>query len=396
MALPPEEQTLRDADSAFLWNLIHRFLDVLITVPEPMPSGEIDRHRLRYCERVLELLTDLEALLPTRRFFNVLLHASHVDVKCSLSKLATEMEEEGHLFRQMLERLKFYAGFEINDFSGEALTDNEMLLDHYNAFISLQKATFKQFGAELNKFSLANVGSVDTRDQLTRHFKALSKEQLVKIAAHLHLLEPVASPEELVAVDGSQVLEILVSKCERRTSQLEALNVLPLYPTEQIIWDENIVPSEYYSGEGCLALPKLNLQFLTLHDYLLRNFTLFRLESTYEIREDIQDNVVRMKPFKVGLCLGHRFSYKGFPCTGKSCRLVRLYFLRFSHLRHQLFSSGFFVSYYSSVIFISYYQSLPSVIFVSYFHPIFFFPMTKITSASLSSVSRYLTFSIYV
>ena len=37
---------------------------------------------------------------------------------------------------------------------------------------------------------------------------------------------------------------------------------------------------EFFSGEGCLALPKLNLQFLTLHDYLLRNFILFRLEST--------------------------------------------------------------------------------------------------------------------
>ena len=42
-------------------------------------------------------------------------------------------------------------------------------------------------------------------------------------------------------------------------------------------------------GETCLALPKLNLQFLTAHDYLLRNFSLFRLEATYEIREDLAD-----------------------------------------------------------------------------------------------------------
>lgn len=48
---------------------------------------------------------------------------------------------------------------------------------------------------------------------------------------------------------------------------------------------------------GCLALAKLNLQFLTLHDYLLRNFNLFRLESTYEIRQDIEDVVFRMKPW---------------------------------------------------------------------------------------------------
>lgn len=66
---------------------------------------------------------------------------------------------------------------------------------------------------------------------------------------------------------------------------------------ENIIWDENIVPGEYYSGEGCLSLPKLNLQFLTLHDYLLRNCNLFRLESTYEIRQDVEDAVSRMLPW---------------------------------------------------------------------------------------------------
>lgn len=43
-----------------------------------------------------------------------------------------------------------------------------------------------------------------------------------------------------------------VSRHERRPSQLQALNEMPLYPTEQIIWDENIVPTEYYSGEGQL------------------------------------------------------------------------------------------------------------------------------------------------
>lgn len=48
------------------------------------------------------------------------------------------------------------------------------------------------------------------------------------------------------------------------------------------------------AGETCLALPKLNLQFLTAHDYLLRNFSLFRLEATYEIREDIADVLSRV------------------------------------------------------------------------------------------------------
>ncbi|GBP01902.1 RNA helicase aquarius [Eumeta japonica] len=91
--------------------------------------------------------------------------------------------------------------------------------------------------------------------------------------------------------DKSFLKELLISRHERRISQLEELNSMPLYPTEEVIWDENVVPTEIYSGESCLALPKLNLQFLTLHDYLLRNFNLFRLESTYEIRQDIGDAI---------------------------------------------------------------------------------------------------------
>jgi hypothetical protein len=44
----------------------------------------------------------------------------------------------------------------------------------------------------------------------------------------------------------------------------------------------------HYSGAAPLALPKLNLQFLSPPDYLLRNFHLFRLEAAYEVREDIE------------------------------------------------------------------------------------------------------------
>ncbi|KAM1607720.1 hypothetical protein ACFXTH_028453 [Malus domestica] len=89
----------------------------------------------------------------------------------------------------------------------------------------------------------------------------------------------------------------MVSFFEKQQSQKEKINALPLYPNELIMWDESLVPSINYSGEGCLTLPKLNLQFLTLHDYLLRNFNLFRLESTYEIREDIQEVVPHLHAY---------------------------------------------------------------------------------------------------
>ena len=93
---------------------------------------------------------------------------------------------------------------------------------------------------------------------------------------------------ELIQHSKSGKIRLLGVSSEKRASQLEALNEMPLYPTEEVIWNENVVPTEYFSGEGCLALPKLNLQFLTLHDYLLRNFN---LDENGEIIEIIDEEL---------------------------------------------------------------------------------------------------------
>jgi intron-binding protein aquarius len=43
------------------------------------------------------------------------------------------------------------------------------------------------------------------------------------------------------------------------------------------------------------------LQYLTLHDYLLRNYELFRYEAAYEIKNDVEDAVTRLDPQPVEL-----------------------------------------------------------------------------------------------
>mgnify|MGYP002715732022 CR=1 FL=1 len=69
--------------------------------------------------------------------------------------------------------LKFYAHFEINDETGDPLTDRDMTQLHYDKIISLQKAAFSRF-PDLRKFSLSNVASVDTKEALFNHFKSLT------------------------------------------------------------------------------------------------------------------------------------------------------------------------------------------------------------------------------
>ena len=72
---------------------------------------------------------------------------------------------------------------------------------------------------------------------------------LHEIAAHLSLLPSLPS-DQSTTYSKQFLLELLVAHHERRPSQLETINNTPLYPTEDILWDESIVPYEYFDGEG--------------------------------------------------------------------------------------------------------------------------------------------------
>jgi intron-binding protein aquarius len=163
---------------------------------------------------------------------------------------------------------------------------------------------------------LTNIASIDKRETLLKQLGGLSAERLYALAEYIHIVPysgcsvignessaenqpPVTNPH-LKHYSKQFLLEIIIGHMEKRRSQLSEINSLPLYASEQVIWDENIVPSEFKQtafNDTSLALPKLNLKFLTLHDYLWRNFQLFRLESAYELRQDIEDAVVRSRPY---------------------------------------------------------------------------------------------------
>ncbi|KAJ6414434.1 hypothetical protein OIU84_003434 [Salix udensis] len=170
---------------------------------------------------------------------------------------------------------------------------DEVVRSHYERFQAFQLLAFKKI-PKLRELALSNVGAIHKRADLSKQLSVLSPKELKDlVCCKLKLV----SAEDPWSERVDFLIEVMVSFFERQQSQKEAINALPLYPNEQIMWDESVVPSINYSGEGCLALPKLNLQFLTLHDYLLRNFNLFRLESTYEIREDIQEATPHLLPY---------------------------------------------------------------------------------------------------
>lgn len=82
----------------YLQNLIIDFFKILDGIPK---TAEISRDIIQYCERFLEFMIDLEALLPTRRFFNTVLDDCHLLVRAQLSNLV--QRPEGKLFGQVSE-----------------------------------------------------------------------------------------------------------------------------------------------------------------------------------------------------------------------------------------------------------------------------------------------------
>ncbi|CAL8471736.1 g11278 [Coccomyxa elongata] len=284
-------------EATFLPSLLSEFLEMLETVV-PEEQGEngaaagvdapLDRQRLLYCERFVELLIDLLSQLPTRRFVRTLLEDRAILIKARMSPLFTH--PEGQLYRQLVDLFQFYQYFPIDDQSGEPLSDAAVMAAQYERLTQFQRLLFKHH-PQLRDLALANCGTLQKRSVLQPALEGLPHEQLSRLVTRQLRL---VAEDDPMAADPEFLAEVVVSRYERQKSQTEVVNAMPLYPTEAILWDDNQVPQVHYTGETCLALPKLNLQFLTAHDYLLRNFSLFRLEATYEIREDIADVLSRV------------------------------------------------------------------------------------------------------
>ena len=120
------------------------------------------------------------------------------------------------------------------------------MAEHYARLSALQRAVFVKY-PELRSLALATIASIEDREQLEKHFYELDRDTLYAICQYLHL---VPETEGEIGEEYSQqfLAELVISRHEKRDSQLVELNQMPLYPTEEFIWDENLVPGQYYQG----------------------------------------------------------------------------------------------------------------------------------------------------
>ena len=213
----------------------------------------------------------------------------------------------------------------------------------------LQRLAFKYYGdTDFKEFAFLSTSAVGKRPELAKHLNALPDGMLHDIARRVRLLPPPAPASSSLSSSSSSgakassssssssssnygrafLLEVLLNHFAERDSRVAQISQMSLYPDETLLWGDltpgpaaasaaatnkaSAASSSSSSSSSSLgsssavvawqrrarpmALPKLNLQFLTFHDYLLRAFQLFRLEAAYEIRRDLTDAVQRVQP----------------------------------------------------------------------------------------------------
>ncbi|MCJ1401489.1 hypothetical protein MMC11_004703 [Xylographa trunciseda] len=278
-------------ERSWLYSMILKFVRHLY-------SSHDSSDTLIYCERFLELLTDLESQLPTRRYVNTLIQDLNLLSLIKLSPLYNN--EDNGLLRDLHSLLRHFVNFSINDHTGSQYSRDESNDQHCARLARLQRASLKHFKSKLTILALSNYGAIEQRAELTSHLSQLTKSELVELCSVLGY-RTIYPPSTNLTVEKDLLLEILITSHERQKTFQEVIRDLSVLPTEADVYDPSLLRNESYDGSRSLAIPKLNLQYLTVGDFLWRSFILHRCESFFEIRRDLEETVKRLQPRSAGV-----------------------------------------------------------------------------------------------
>lgn len=257
-----------------------------------------------YCERFLEFLTDLESQLPTRRYVNTLLKDLNLLAVVRISPIFNA--EDNGLLRDLFVLLRHFVNFSIDDSTGTQLSHAQSYDRHSQDLARLQRTALKHFKSKLTILALSNYGSIDQRSELENHLSSLTEPELAELCTLLGFRASYPTAAK-VATTRELSVEVLVSAHERHRTFQETIRDLSTLPTEATLYEPTLLRNETYNGSRSLAIPKLNLQYLSVGDFLWRAFILYRCESFFEVRKDMEEVVKRLQPRIAESGAGTRF-----------------------------------------------------------------------------------------
>lgn len=246
-----------------------------------------------YCEKFLEFLTDLESQLPTRRYANTLFQDLNL---LAVVKLSPMFRDQGNgLLRDLVALFRHFVHFPIDDNTGIYYTRAQSYERHCADLARLQRTALKYFQSKLTVLALSNYGVIGKRKELEDLMTPLTDAELESCSKLLGF-RTIYPTEAGIHVSRELLMEVLLSAFERRKAFQESIKDLSTQPTEIDLYEPSLLRNETYNGSRSLAIPKFNLQYLSVGDFLWRSFILYRCEQFFEIRKYLEDAIKRLQP----------------------------------------------------------------------------------------------------
>ena len=204
-------------------------------------------------------------------------------------------DEENTLIRDLVSLLSHYTYFAVDDQTGAQLSRSEAYDRHCARLARLQRTALKHFKEKLTVLALSNYGSIDQRTELEGLLESLDDAEIPRLCSLLDLRTEFPDSSG-VSVGRKFLMEVLLSTFESRKTFQESARELSILPTERTLFEQGLLRPDGYDGSHPLALPKLNLQYLSVGDFLWRALVLYRCEAFYGVRQDIETALQRLKP----------------------------------------------------------------------------------------------------
>ncbi|KPI39753.1 Intron-binding protein aquarius [Cyphellophora attinorum] len=285
-AASPQDQARIKFERSWLYATLLDFL-------QRADSDKFSTSDITYGERFLELLCDLTSQLPTRRYTNTLIKDLNLLPVLRRSGLY-ERPSHGSI-RALASLFEHFQGFAVDEADISEPSSRAMLSAHHAALADLQRIAYEHFESKLKVLAMSNYGSIDTPEELQQSLGPLTDEELQKLCGLLGFRT--SYPAGVSIPTGRSLwLQILLDAYARPKDSRQLMNALCVSPTEATLYNSNLLQHDTYDGTRPLDLPKLNLQYLSLTDFMWRSFLLHQAESFHGIRKDLESIVKRMKP----------------------------------------------------------------------------------------------------
>lgn len=267
--------------------------------------------------RALELLVDILSLANSRLYLVPYLEATHFVVRLDMALAHRRKKDHHHhhhdnnnkhhgswLLQDWATRLERLLAFPVHPtLPQRSLSRLDVMAIYHGRASMLQKLCHRYYPDQLASIVHAGVGLLCHGFFVINALKAAGSEETFD-AILRDLLHRLRLVDKTAAAPPSRnfLIRILLHHLTIPPDPLEQLTHLPLYPTERMLWNEHLIPSNMNDSSSnnttatVLSLPKLQTHFLSYPDYLWRNFELVRLSSAYDIREDLMDVIPRMRP----------------------------------------------------------------------------------------------------